>query len=218
MWPEVTPVRQLNVYHIFDSLLGQLAGMCRITIQSWAVEPRNWVRSDPETSRESGNLCPQSSDRWGGIGDSPSTKDSAFANSDLNAKTSSPDHLASRAISSNSSGSTSSVLATLGVFLAYSSSCSSWDICCSIVEWSHCRGRNCCICRLVISCSRSIICWRWSHTIWTLPMGWDYWAIRTSTTCIWPKASYSSSVHITSLCVSTRAIMVPWSAGDMSAA
>ena len=61
IWAIATPHRQLNALRIFDCLAGQLVGLCRVTIQSWAIQTHNWERSEPEMYRELGNFVPLSS-------------------------------------------------------------------------------------------------------------------------------------------------------------
>jgi len=213
----MTPLRRLNTYRIFDCSLGKLAGLCRITIWSRAIQPLNWARSDPEKSGESGNVCPLSLGFWGGVRATRAANDSALANCVLTARTSSPDCLASRVISSSSCHNSSSVPAVLGILLASSDSCLNVSSCCSNVELSHSGGRNCCFCRSVICFCNSIICAGWSHTLSTMAAGSLYCATILSTPC-----APSSSVCLSAKSISNRFLltippMMSWSSADTRA-
>ena len=174
----------------------------RITIWSWAIQPLNWVQTDPQKSGESGNFRHRSSGCWRGVGATQATKDSAFANCVLKDQTSSPNCLVSRVISSSACRWSASVPTVPGVLLASSSSCLNASSCCSNVEWSHSGGRNFCVCRSVMCFCNAIICTGWSHMVCTMAACSVYHTTLFNASC-----ASSSSVCLSPKSISSRFLL-----------
>jgi len=222
IWPKATPLRRFNAYHIFDCSSGEQAGLCRITIRCWAIQPLNWVWSDPEMSQEFGNFWPLSSWAWGIAGAALAARVTALANCVLKPRTSSPDCCASRVIIAYSSHSSSSVPAAASLLLVSSCWFVRLGIGCDILVWLHCVGRNCFVCRSVISFCSLMICAEWSHTLCIMSGGYIYWATpnRTSWDCLSQSCVSSNlipstvvfTISLNSACSSTetRATLSCW--------
>jgi len=217
IWSRATRLSQLNVYRIFYCSSGQLAGLCCMTIRSWAIKPLNWVPSNSEKSWESGNSRPQSSGIWGAAGATLAAKVRAFANCGLKPPTTSPDCCASWVISANSCRSFLSVPGAAGLLLTSTHSSVRVCICYSNSVWSHCGGRNCFDCSSVICWCRLMIWCGWWHTICTSRMGCEYCATLFNTSWVCANALFNLSNLMASLCLSISAMMVSWSSRDTKA-
>jgi len=163
-----------------------------MTIWSWVIQAVNFVWSDPEMSRESGNFCQWSSYCLGLVGVAHTANDSGFANCVLNARTSSPNCRASSVMSVSSCRRSCSVPTVPGILLASFSSRVNISGCRSNIEWSHSGGINCCACWSVMCFCMVMICVGWSHTICTNTPDSVYGATPLITSCPLSRTAYLS--------------------------
>jgi hypothetical protein len=122
IWRKASLLSRFNTDCIFDCSSGKLLGSCRITIRSYAIQPHNRDRSDPEKSGESGNFCPLSSCPWGCIGATRDAKESTVSNCVLKLAFSMLAPCASLVMSSSLHRISSSVPSVLGIRQACSRS------------------------------------------------------------------------------------------------
>jgi len=135
-----------------------------------------WVRSNPAVSGESDNFWHLSSGSWGAARAAMAAKVSPLPNCVFKGWTSSPDYCAAWVITANSTSSSSSVPAAMGLLLPSSNSSRKVHILYSISVWSHRGGRKACVFRFVISACNAIIFAGLLHTLCTVLAGLVYCA------------------------------------------
>jgi len=217
MPPKIPPLPRSNVYHIFHCSLGKLAGLCRIAIRIWAIQPLNWVRSHPGMPGESGIFRPPSSRASGRAGATLSANMRALASCVRRLQSSSPDCCASRVMTANCSHSSLSVTRAAGLPLALSCSVIRHRILVFISVWLHRKGRNCWACRSVICFWDAIICAGWWQTICMMLPGSVYCATLLNTLSAVSSSIWLAVNSMSSTLLLTSPPMVAWLSTDTSA-